>query len=89
MNKTITLDHLILLAYNDDGIKNPDKIVEALHENEEFLDEYIAIKEMQADLDRIQEEPAEQSIRNLINYAKSLNVFKSTNHNNTSLIIVN
>ena len=89
MNKTITLDHLILLAYNDDGIKNPDKIVEALHENEEFLDEYIAIKEMQADLDRIQEEPAEQSIRNLINYAKSLNVFKSKDHNNTSLIIVN
>ncbi len=44
---------------------------------------------MQADLDRIHEEPTEQSIKNLINYAKSLNVFKSKDHNNTSLIIVN
>jgi len=89
MNRTCTLDDLILLAYNETCDEQIEGIVEALNSNEEFLDEYLSIAAIQQSLDTIREEPSETTINNILNYSKAVNVFKLLPAVNTGIFIVN
>ena len=89
MNKISTLENLILLAYNENGTKNPDEIIDFLCQNEEFIEEYYSIVQIKQELDSIQEEPSEATINNILNYSKALNVFKCKPDIGTNMVIVN
>jgi len=89
MNKTLTLEDLILFAYDENGTKKPEEIIDAISKNEEFIDEYYSIVKIKQELDSIQEEPSERTINNILNYSKALNVFKCKPDVGTNLVIVN
>jgi hypothetical protein len=89
MNKNLTLDDLILFAYDECGTKKPEQIINAICKNEEFIDEYYSIVKIKQELDSIQEEPSERTINNILNYSKALNVFKCKPDVGTNLVIVN
>jgi len=89
MNKTFTPDDLILLAYNETGNKKTGDIIEALNKDEELLDEYHSILNIQNILDDLHQEPAESTISTILNYSKALNVFTLKPAVNTGIFIVN
>ena len=89
MNKTYTLDDLILLSYNETGNEKTGEIKEALNKDEELLDEYHFILNIRDILDDLYQEPAESTISTILNYSKALNVFKLKPAVNTGFFIVN
>jgi hypothetical protein len=89
MHKTFTLDDLILFAYNETGNEKSAEIIKALGEDEEFLEEYESIIDVQHQLDSIKETPSRNVIDNILNYSKALNVFKLKPPVETGFAIVN
>jgi hypothetical protein len=89
MQKTFTLENLIQFSYNETGDQESLEIIEALNENEEFLDEYLSLQDVKDSLDSIQEDPSENTIRNILNYSKALNVFNFRSSAEPGLVIVN
>ncbi|NTW32799.1 MAG: hypothetical protein HGB12_09265 [Bacteroidetes bacterium] len=75
MKKTFTFNDLILLAYNETDEKSTEQLLDALIENEELLEMYLSVTDMQSKLDEITEEPSESICNNIINYSKALDVF--------------
>jgi hypothetical protein len=89
MKKTFTLDDLILFAYNETGEEISAEIIEAFSEDKELLDEYNSIVEVQSALDLKHPGPSEQTISNILNYSRALNVFKLKPAVNTCFVVVN
>ncbi|MFA4852359.1 MAG: hypothetical protein WC868_02240 [Bacteroidales bacterium] len=89
MNKNYTFNDLIFLAYNETDEKNAVKIRKALNNNEELRNEYQSILNAQNILDKLQQEPSEKTISNILGYSKALNVFTLKPDVNTGFFIVN
>lgn len=89
MNKTFTFDDLILLAYNEKNQPEKDELLNLISSDEETFDEYISILEVQSDLDKLNSDPADDIIQNLMNYSKSLEVFRVRPAVDTVLIVRN
>ena len=89
MNKFSTLDNLILFAYNEAGTDKTGEIIKTFRHKKELFKGYKSIVDIQRKLDDIGEEPSENTISNIMNYSKALNVFKLKPDRNTSFVVVN
>jgi hypothetical protein len=89
MNKSITLDDLILFAYNETGDKKSGEILNTLDENEELRVEYQSICDIQNELDFFKAEPQQGIINNILNYSRALNIFNVSPDVETAMFIVN
>ena len=89
MNKTHTLEHLILLAYNEKGTEHSDEFIDAVTNSEELTDEYLTIMQMMDFLDSAYIEPSENSITNILNYSKALQVIPLKSIRTEHLVVRN
>jgi len=89
MKKTFTFNDLILLAYNETDDKSTEQILDAIAENEELLETYLSVIEMQSKLDEILEEPSDNICNNILNYSKVLDVFILNPDVNIAFIVAN
>jgi hypothetical protein len=89
MNKTHTLDQLILLAYNEKGTEPPDELLDALIHDEELSEDYVTIQRLKTFLDKAFVEPKENTICNIMNYSKALQVIPVQSAPETGFLIRN
>ena len=89
MNKTCTLDDLILFAYNETRDQKSCDVIDAILEDDELLDEFNSIIAVQSALNSRNCKPSEQTMNNILNYSKALNVFKLKPAVNTRFVVVN
>lgn len=89
MNKTITLDNLILLAYNETDKIETEELCSILSSDEEMLEEYIAICSVKNNLDELYAEPSDDIISGLVNYSKALEIIRPKPNAERATIINN
>ncbi|GEM_PF-1488958 len=89
MNKTITLDNLILLAYNETDKIETEELCSFLSTDDEMLEEYIAICSVKNNLDELYAEPSDDIISGLVNYSKALEIIRPKPNAERATIINN
>ena len=89
MNINFTLDNLILFAYNETETKENKEILDALNTDNDMLDDYLSVLACKTTLDNLQKDPSEQSVNNIFNYSRALNVFNLKPDVNSAFVIVN
>jgi len=86
MEKTFTLNNLILFTYGELS-KDEEKEMSHTIENDEWLKkEYLSLNKAKQILDNSDENPSDRVISNILNLSKSLNVLKSNGFRNVEYI---
>ena len=86
MEKTFTLNNLILFTYGELS-KDEEKEMSHTIENDEWLKkEYLSLNKAKQILDNSDENPSDRVISNILNLSKSLNVLKSNGLRNVEYI---
>jgi hypothetical protein len=88
MIKTFTLEKLVLFVY--DEISDPvekDELLKAIRTDNELYEKYNELVETRGEIDNSFSSPSDETVNNILNYSKALDVLKTKDQKTIGLVM--
>lgn len=87
MKKLFTLNDLILFAYNETEKNDIKFLTEKIKSDNKISEKFKSILRIKCFLDSLYVSPSKNVMNNVLNYSKSLSIFKTKDAGNFNLIL--